>query len=187
MTPRWLRWGWIPTVVFLPLIVGCTGRTADDPMEGPGVQAIGGVVGPALSRGVPAPDFTLPLLDGTGTLQVSELRGQAVVLNFWASWCAPCRAEAPMLNNAARAYAPRGVRFVGVDLQDSLEEARGFVARYGLSYPNVADSRGEASFKYAVSGLPTTFFIGREGQVLRRWTGPLSEKQLAAFIDELLI
>jgi cytochrome c biogenesis protein CcmG/thiol:disulfide interchange protein DsbE len=107
------------------------------------------------------------------------------VLNFWASWCAPCRAEAPALGAISRAFANKGVTFVGIAIQDTPENSQAFVRRYGVPYVNVADARGEASFSYAVAGLPSTFLIDREGRLVRRWVGPLAEKQLVAAIEDL--
>ena len=118
---------------------------------------------PASERRVPP--FRLPLLDG-GTLSSEELRGSPVVVNFFASWCVPCREEAPVLERAWRAYRDRGVRFVGVNVQDTTPDARRFVREYGITYPVVRDAEGTFGDGLGVAGLPQTFFIDEEWQLL---------------------
>ena len=133
----------------------------------------------------PAPDFTLPLLDG-GALTLSQYLGQPLVINFWASWCPPCRQEAPALERTWRAYKDRGVVFVGVDIQDTKEDARVYLREYDVTYPNVLDGDGKVTVDYGVIGLPITFFVSRDGIVERRWVGAVKERQLVAWVDELL-
>ena len=100
-----------------------------------------------------APAFTLERLDGTGELSLASLRGQAVVLNFWASWCGPCKEETPLLQ-AASELAGEGRDFVGVDVKDFRGDARDFLARYGVTYPNVYDGKGSTVGRYGVTGFP---------------------------------
>jgi cytochrome c biogenesis protein CcmG/thiol:disulfide interchange protein DsbE len=106
-----------------------------------------------------APAFALPLLAGTGTLTSEELRGSPVVVNVWASWCIPCREEAPVLERAWRTYRKEGVRFVGVNVQDSREDAKAFVREFGITFPSVRDTELELWRKLGVRGVPETFFI----------------------------
>ncbi len=136
-------------------------------------------------RGYPAPDFTFTLLDGK-ELTLSDLKGKAVVLNFWASWCPPCRAEARALERVWQAHKDRGVVFLGVDIQDTEQDARAFIKEFGITYPNGQDATTEIATSYGITGIPETFFITRDGKVARHWIGPIEEKQLAAFIEELL-
>ncbi len=133
----------------------------------------------------PASDFRLRLFDG-GTFHLADQRGTAVVVNFWASWCVPCRTESPRLQAASQRYHDRGVVVVGVDIQDEDQGARQFVAQYGLTYPTGAEQGMQISQAYGVSGLPSTFFVDRQGQIRRRWLGELQEAQLNGFIDEAL-
>ena len=126
-----------------------------------------------------APDFDLPLLDGMGRVVLSSLRGKAVVLNFWASWCIPCKEEAPRLQAAWERWRDRGVVFVGVDAQDFRSDARRFAARYGLTYPIVHDGKGSTLGRFGVSGFPETWFVDREGRLVgERVQGPVSAAQL---------
>ena len=133
----------------------------------------------------PAPDFTLPLLDG-GELALSQYMGNPMVINFWASWCPPCRQESLILERAWRSYTSRDVMFVGVDIQDSEEDARAYVREFGLTYPNGLDVDGKITVDYGVIGLPVTFFVNRDGIVVRRWVGAISETRLAMWLGELM-
>ena len=108
-----------------------------------------------------------------------------VLANFWASWCIPCEDEAPILEQASRQYQGQVV-FVGVDVQDTSQAASGFLARYGISYPNGMDTTGEISIAYGLTGVPESYFISRDGRIMRKWTGPLVETQLRTFLEELL-
>ena len=121
-----------------------------------------------VSRGklVEAPDFTLDRLDRPGELTLSSLRGRAVVLNFWASWCIPCRDEAPALERAWRRYRKSGLVVLGVDYQDGKTAARRFARRYKITYPLVRDVKGTIFAKYGGSRLPETFFVRRDGRLV---------------------
>ena len=137
------------------------------------------------ARRPPAPDFTAPSFAGA-PVQLSNLRGRPMVLNFWASWCAPCRAEGRDLENAWQVYRARNVAFLGVDLPDDEMDARAFLRDVGVTYPNVQDPTNEVAVSYAVSSIPTTYFIDREGRVASRWAGPLNAQQLVARVEEVL-
>ena len=114
---------------------------------------------PAPRKGFSAPDFTLDLLGG-GQVTLSELRGKVVVINLWASWCPPCRAEMPAIEKMYQTYRDLGVVALGVNTtyQDSEPDAAAFVREYGLTFPIPLDRDGSVSQRYALSGLPTTFF-----------------------------
>ena len=133
----------------------------------------------SLSRGgTPhAPAFTLERLDGKGTLSLASLRGRAVVLNFWASWCGPCKDEAPLLQQASQRWRDKGVAFVGIDVKDFRGDAREFLERYGVTYPNVHDGKGSTIGRYGVTGYPETYFIDARGRVRYRIAGPVDDAQ----------
>lgn len=135
--------------------------------------------------GRPAPVFDLETLDG-GRLSLGDLRGSAVVLNFWASWCIPCREEAPLLTAADATYGSRGVRVLGVVYQDSAASARDFMRRYGQTYAGLLDANGRTAIDYGVYGIPETFFIDAAGVVRARYVGPLTEEELRRNIEAIL-
>jgi cytochrome c biogenesis protein CcmG/thiol:disulfide interchange protein DsbE len=124
-----------------------------------------------------APAWTLERLDGRGELSLESLRGRAVVLNFWASWCGPCKDEAPLLQEASERWAERGVAFVGIDVKDFRGDARDFIARYGVTYPNVYDGKGSTIGRYGVTGYPETYFIDAKGRVRWRIAGPVEDAE----------
>jgi cytochrome c biogenesis protein CcmG, thiol:disulfide interchange protein DsbE len=121
-----------------------------------------------------APDFTLDRLDRTGELQLSSLRGKAVVLNVWASWCVPCKEEAPYLEEVWQQNRARDLVVVGLDAKDFRADARRFAGRYELTFPLVYDGPGETIDGYGVTGFPETFVIDREGDVVAAFVGAVN-------------
>lgn len=155
-----------------------------------GLRRTGG--GPQV--GEPAPDFTLTLFDG-GEISLSELRGQVVVINFWASWCDPCRDEAPVLERVWRAYRDRGVVFIGVDYVDIESDARKYLEEFDVTYPNGPDNGQRIARAYRIRGVPETFFVDQKGNIAPIIVGgepqpkkvsPISEAELRSVIDRLL-
>lgn len=139
-------------------------------------------------EGFSAPDFTLDLLGG-GQVQLSELRGQPVMINLWASWCPPCRAEMPAIERVYRAYKERGLVVLGVNttFQDNEADAATFVQEFGLTFLIPLDRNGSVSKRYQLRGLPSTFFVDRNG-VIRSVVvgGPMSEALIQSKMEELL-
>jgi cytochrome c biogenesis protein CcmG/thiol:disulfide interchange protein DsbE len=134
----------------------------------------------------PVPHFVLPLLDGSGTLSSRSLEGKPVVLNFFASWCDPCRDEAPRLESAYRRYADDGVRFVGVDIRDTPENARRFVDELGISFPVVRDPSEKLARGLDVVGLPQTFFIDSQWRLSSMEAGErLGERSGTAYFGAI--
>jgi len=133
----------------------------------------------------PAPDFSLTTFKGV-TISLEDLRGKPVVINFWASWCPPCRIEAPLLERTWRAYKNRGLIFLGVNIQDRKEDALSYIREFDITYPNGPDPTGEITINYGVSGLPVTFFISRKGEVVRRWVGAVEPGVLISSIEEIM-
>jgi peroxiredoxin len=121
-----------------------------------------------------------PLADGT--LAISELLGTPVVLNLWASWCTPCREEAPRLRSGWERFGSRGVAFLGLNIQDLRSDARAFSSELGLTYPSVRDARRGVADDYGATGIPETFFIDPVGRVVGHVIGVVSAAQLAAGI-----
>jgi cytochrome c biogenesis protein CcmG, thiol:disulfide interchange protein DsbE len=146
----------------------------------------GSGVARALEEGkvVDAPNFTLPRLDRDGELTLSSLRGKAVVINFWASWCEPCKQEAPVLEAAWRKYRSRGLVVVGIDAQDFKGDARRFMRKYGMTYPVVHDGPGETLGDWDLTGFPETFFVDRRGRLVgRRVAGEIDRRTLEENIE----
>jgi peroxiredoxin len=133
---------------------------------------------------VPAPDFDFTTFEGE-RLGLADFEGQAVVLNFWATWCTPCRTEIPYLEKTYRAFAERGVVFVGLAVQDDPIAAELFLTELGITYPAGPDERGAVGKAHQVRGPPTTVFITRDRVIARKWTGALPEQQLVAFVEEI--
>jgi cytochrome c biogenesis protein CcmG, thiol:disulfide interchange protein DsbE len=125
-----------------------------------------------------APAFTLPRLDRDAELSLSSLRRRVVVLNFWASWCAPCKEEAPLLEKTWRGWRRFGVVVVGVDAQDFTGNAKRFIRRYGLTYPMVRDKSDSTTGDYGVTGFPETFLISADGRLIKRITGALTRERI---------
>jgi cytochrome c biogenesis protein CcmG, thiol:disulfide interchange protein DsbE len=133
----------------------------------------------------PAPTFTLTLFEG-GTLNSQDLVGKAVVLNFWASWCVPCRAEARALEETWQKYRYRGVVFLGVNIQDKEQDARAFLKEFGITYLNGWDSSGKIAIDYGVWGIPETFFLDPHGKITYKHAGELRVPVITAKLDEAL-
>jgi cytochrome c biogenesis protein CcmG, thiol:disulfide interchange protein DsbE len=157
-------------------------------------KATNSTIDDALSRGeaVPAPGFTLAALAAgrdapaawsraaaDGDVALRELRGTPLVLNFWASWCDPCRAEAKVLE-AAWKRQEGDVLFLGLDAQDAREDARDFIEQFGITFPHVRDPGNDTQRAWGVTGLPETYFIAADGRVVGHVIGTVDDAQLAA-------
>lgn len=134
----------------------------------------------------PAPNFNMALFGG-GQFSLAQQRGKVVVVNFWASWCVPCQTEAPILEQAWQRYRSQGVVLVGVDIKDTPEDARSFLERYGISYPNGFDAKKEIYINYGVYGLPETFVVNRQGLVIHHLIGATTAAQLDGWLAPLLL
>jgi cytochrome c biogenesis protein CcmG, thiol:disulfide interchange protein DsbE len=132
-----------------------------------------------------APDFALPKLQGSGTVTLSELRGRPVVLNFWAAWCDPCKAEAPVLAAAEKSWRSEGVRFLGVDSEDAREDALGFESTYGIEYDSAFDPERTVANQYGVLGYPETFFIDADGIIRAKYVGPIDAATLDSYLAQI--
>jgi cytochrome c biogenesis protein CcmG/thiol:disulfide interchange protein DsbE len=132
-----------------------------------------------------APDFTLAGLDGPA-VTLSALRGQVVVVNFWASWCAECHDEQPVLDATWQRYRDAGVVVLGVDFQDTAGGARDYVHQSGVSYPVVVDKDSRTALSFGIRGIPETFLIDRSGRIVDRVVGVPDAGTLAGRIDDLL-
>src|SRR3712207_567570 len=152
-----------------------------------------------VAAGEPIPDFELPVLGETDTISAADLRGSPVVMNFWASWCIPCREEAKLLERVYQEYKDEGVVFIGVSYKDSDVSALEFIEEFGVTYPSVRDIDDEFARDLGVSGVPETFFIDADGRFVGsasgaqqgeqngvRTLGPVSEESLVTNVEILL-
>jgi peroxiredoxin len=153
----------------------------------------GGNGGAALGGGLLKKEQTTPKISGTTldgtTIDVNSLRGKVVVLNFYASWCGPCRAEAPVLETAYTQSQSKGVDFVGVLSDDTPTGGRAFRSAHGITYPSLVNQDGTwiAKFKgVSAQGLPFTFVIGRDGKIAARWVGGFTTAGAAAQFNQVL-
>ena len=171
------------------------------PRRGPGLGAVVLLVGIVLTAVVfgialarqhqtqptagPAPDFTLTTYDGQ-QIRLSDLRGKVVILNFWASWCGPCRIEAPELQRTWVHYQGQDVMLLGVAYTDTDRKAREFLAEFAVTYPNGADLGTRISDQYNIQGVPETFIIDQQGEIVKFYMVRVTEAQLRSEIDRLL-
>ncbi len=141
---------------------------------------------PQPQRGFPAPDLSLETLEGE-TIALSDLRGQVVIINFWATWCPPCRAEMPALQKVYEQYRDQGLTILAVNQQESNQRVADFTGQFGLTFPILMDRDGRVFARYRVTALPTTFFVDREG-IIREVTigGPMSEPFIESQVTALL-
>ncbi len=198
------RRGWIllgvglPILAFLFILVWASLQTRGTP-GGMGINTDFGVVE---IEPKPAQDFSLELMarmdsegDGNGngsseisggSVSLSEMRGKVVLVDFWASWCHPCRQEAAALEEVYREYAGPEVEFIGVNIWDLEDNAHTYVKDFGLTYPSGVDTDGVIAIDYGVRGIPEKFFIGRDGVIRQKFVGPMSADTLRQTLDRLL-
>jgi len=171
---------WITWALILGLIWTVVSRVSPNQSQ---VQT-----GSVAKEGFTAPDFTLDLLDG-GSVTLSDLRGKVVLVNFWTSWCPPCRLEMPAIEKTYRSYKDLGFVVIGLNLtaQDSEKDAANFIKEIGVSFPIALDRDNAVGNLYLVTALPTSYFIDRKG-VIRSIIvgGPMSEAVIQSKVEELL-
>ena len=171
-------------VVVVAAVLGLLGLLVWDVAHGTGPG-----VAQKVDKGkiVTAPNLDLPRLDSGGRLSLASLRGKVVVVNFWESYCIPCKEEARRVAAAARAWRTKGVVFVGVNAFDTKSAARAYLHRYGIDYPNIRDGVGDTFGRWGVTGVPETFFIDRRGRVVPpHIAGPASREDLERGIRQAL-
>ena len=182
------RRGWIllatgvPIAAFLGILVWASLQTGGQA----GALGVNTQFGVAEIDAEPAQDFSLSLHDG-GAIALSDLRGKVVLVDFWASWCAPCRQEAPVLEQTYKEYADADVEFVGVNIWDLPDNAATYVEDFDISYPNGVDADGVIAIDYGVKGIPEKFFIDRDGVVRQKFVGPIRADKLRETLDQLLV
>ncbi len=136
--------------------------------------------------GEPAPDTSLPRLSGMGTASLADYDGRWVLVNFWASWCVPCRDESPALQAFYREHRASGFAVLGIDTRDLTGDGRDFVKRYGLSYPQLRDGNGDSSHDFGTTGVPESFLVSPQGKLVLIRRGPVDSQYLNRYVAPLV-
>jgi cytochrome c biogenesis protein CcmG/thiol:disulfide interchange protein DsbE len=139
-----------------------------------------------LALGDPVPDRPLPRLEGDGEGSPADYRGRWVLVNFWASWCVPCREEAPALEEFQQQHGGPKFTVLGIDTRDLSDDGRAFVRQYGLSYPQLRDGDGDAAHDFGTTGVPENFLVDPAGKVRLLVRGPVGEEYLREQVEPLL-
>jgi peroxiredoxin len=154
------------------------------PIGSPRAAGMPATPAPAPVVGAPAPDFSLQDLQGN-TVRLADLQGQVVAVNFWATWCGPCRLEMPLLQARYDALKDKGFTVLAVNLDEPREDAAAFASGLSLTFPVLLDPGAQVNDLYRVRGYPTTFFVDREGRIDREHVGIMSDGQLDDYLAEL--
>jgi cytochrome c biogenesis protein CcmG/thiol:disulfide interchange protein DsbE len=174
------RWAWALSAAVALIFAGCAPAAAGQDQEvadAPTVPPVGVTVG------MRAPDLALKALDG-GTIRLSDLRGQPVMINFWAVWCGFCRTELPEMQQAFEAYRDQGFTILAVDVQEDRSVVEPFVDELGLSFPILLDSEAEVSRSYRVRGLPTSYFLDQNGVIIGRELGAIDKAWIVNYLAQ---
>ena len=169
-------------LVMLVVIQGCANNTPDRG-AGTGAQAV--ELEPAPTVGRMAPDFILKDLDGN-SVRLSDLRGKVVFINFWATWCPPCRAEMPEIEAVHQEYKDKGVVVLGVDISEPASTVRQYIQKGGFSWTIVLDSTGEVARNYQIAAIPTSFFIDGEGIIRAVNIGAMTKRAMESKLAEAM-
>jgi thiol-disulfide isomerase/thioredoxin len=180
----------VPAAAAALAVAGCTGSIAASTPASDGQSFVAGNPGTTVyTHGPQAPAVTGPLVGG-GRLSLSAYRGHVVVLNFWGSWCTPCRAEAPSLAQLSRQFTGSGVRFLGVDIRDSTATAQAYMGNFRISYPSLNDPSDAIALDFRstvpAEGIPTTLVIARDGRIAARVIGGVTYAGLKHLIQRVV-
>lgn len=181
--PRWIliTLGVAPVVAFFVLLAwGVMRKDAD-----PGSLAVFNSSGESAVNVRVMPAFTLQTFDGK-QFDSTALQGKVAMIDFWASWCPPCKAEAPALDRVYLAYKANGVEFVGVAIWDRDVDVQKFLAEAGTTFTTGKDPRGELAVEFGLTGIPEKYFVNTRGEIVRKFVGPMDEARLSKVLDEVL-
>ncbi len=148
-----------------------------------GLSEKGDLHTPSQLVGKPAPEFVLKSFDGE-KIRLSDFRGKTLLVNFWASWCHPCREEAPALERAYMSLSGNQVEFIGINIMDDRKSAEEYIKSFGGSFVNIYDPENEVHLDYGVGGVPETFFVNPEGIITGKHRGPLTERMIMDYIEK---
>ena len=168
LSPAWMAAGAIALIVAVLLVYAIVAKPSEPPQVGS-----------------PVPEFEFTALDGSSMI-LGAHNGEIVVVNFFASWCAPCRQEAADLEQTWLAYQDQGVQFYGIAYKDADSKAQAFLDEFNVSYPSTVDTSNRTARDYGVTGVPETFVVGREGLLVHHFLGPITQAQLSQEIERAL-
>lgn len=181
--PQWNRL-FVGVLIFGMLFVGAT-RVRPNQAGALRVDMGAVAADPAPAANHPAPDFQLPSLDGS-TVTLSTLKGQVVLINVWATWCPPCRAEMPTIQAAYETYGRQGFTVLAVNLRENPRTVAAYLQQFGLTFPALLDLDGQVSSLYRASVLPSSFFVDRQGIIRAVYRGPMPRSVIAGTVEQLL-
>ncbi len=167
----------VPLLIFLVILVIAMLQSS----RGGGRPGVNDTLGEVAVSTDANADFQVTTLDGE-SLKLSDLRGSIVMIDFWSSWCPPCRSEAPILAEAYERWSELGVEFVGIAIWDNEDDVADFLTRHGINYPNAIDDDGSIAVEFGVRGIPEKFFVNPDGEIVRKINGPNTAQSL----DEVL-
>ena len=171
----------LPLVALLAILTWASAQTGGQAVS----MGVNNEFGEVLVSRDRAPDFELDLLNG-GRLSLADWDGKIVLVDFWASWCQPCRQEAPDLAQVYSEYLEKPVEFIGVDIWDDPVSAQQYLEQFQVPYPNGIDSAGNIAIAYGVRGIPEKFFIAPDGTIAKKFVGPIKSADLRKVLDDLL-
>jgi len=151
-----------------------------------GLSGKGDVQTPSQLVGRPAPEFVLRSFNGE-KVRLSDFRGKTLLVNFWASWCHPCREEAPVLERAYMSLSGKQVEFIGINVMDDRKSAEEYIKSFGGSFVNIYDPENRVHLDYGVGGVPETFFVNPDGIITGKHRGPLTERMIMRYIENATI
>ncbi|MBI2953013.1 MAG: redoxin domain-containing protein [Chloroflexi bacterium] len=181
----WARW--IPSALGIIIVVALVGYLVDEDIVtlAGASRASGTPTGVGANIGMLAPDFSLADIYGN-ELKLSDFRGQAVMINFWASWCPPCREEMPLMEAAYNERSDKGMAILAVAVNDDAGAVTSFVKELSLTFPVAVDNDNRVALLYRVRAIPTTFFVDREGVIRDIQTGPMDKKAMLKKLSRIM-
>ncbi|MBI3744476.1 MAG: TlpA family protein disulfide reductase [Chloroflexi bacterium] len=171
----------VPLIALFALLIWAITRDSSNPT---GFSTITNAGDAKVIQPIPA-DFTLPLYSG-GSVRLSDLKGKVVMVDFWASWCDPCRQEAGEVEAAWQKYKDKGVVFIGIATRDKSADTQAFIQQFAPTYPIGADPAATIAVSYGVTGIPEKYFIGKDGRIAKKLAGPMTVARLSPVLDALL-
>ena len=171
----------VPIVALLAILTWASAQTGGQAVS----MGVNNEFGEVLVSRERAPDFELDLLNG-GDLRLSDWNGKIVLVDFWASWCQPCRQEAQNLAQVYSEYLEKPVEFIGVDIWDDPVSAQQYLEQFQVPYPNGIDSAGSIAIAYGVRGIPEKYFIAPDGTIAKKFVGPIKSADLREVLNDLL-